>query len=344
MRALGLALAVTLLAPPAWAQPDHRAIASRTLDQVILPGTTAFHDAAEALVAAAPADCAAIAPEELRATFQATWDAWMRIEHLRFGPLEEGDRALQIAFWPDSRGTVGRTVERMLAAEDAVVDDPETFAQQSIGARGLPAMERLLYDDDGVVALEEPYRCRYIAAVAQDIARLAGEVHSGWHGPWAEHVRTAGEPDNPVFLAPAEVSQRLFDTVIGALELTARGRLERPLGTFQSPRPRLAEAWRAGRALRQIELVVEATDATLSASFVPELPEAAQATLAEAYAGLRQDLARVAEQGSLAEALTASRIRVEVLTQRTAGLANTIGLTVGPSLGITQGFNSADGD
>ncbi|MCB1403259.1 MAG: signal peptidase, partial [Rhodobacteraceae bacterium] len=60
------------------------------------------------------------------------------------GPSETG--ALSIAFWPDDRGFTARTLAGLIAAEDPIAGDPAGYGEVSIAARGLFALEMLLYD------------------------------------------------------------------------------------------------------------------------------------------------------------------------------------------------------
>lgn len=326
------------------AEPDHHALGVRTLEEVIQPASIAFATATAALREAADNRCAAMNVDELHTRSHAAWDRWMSLQQFRFGPLEEEDRALQISFWPDKRGRVGRMVAQMLAAQDPAIEGPDGLARLSIAARGFPALERLLYDDTGRIALDDAFRCRYIAAVARDLDRLAIEIEAAWNGDWAMQIRTAGAAENTTFLAPEEVSQRLFATLLGALEETATGRLARPLGTLGNSRPRLAEAWRSGRSLRHIEQVVDTAEQTTRVAFAPDLTEEDQTRIAEAVATVKTALIRVREVGTLPEAIVSHPLRVEVLQQSVEHLTDTLRETIGPGLGIAQGFNSVDGD
>lgn len=342
-------LLVALLLPGAMsvsavAEPDHRAAADRLLSEVVQPGTTAFAAATATLARTAAPVCADMEPAALRDAFHGAWDAWMGIQHLRFGPVEDESRNLQIAFWPDNRGTVGRTVERLLTTENAPVEDGEAFAKVSVGARGLPALERLLFDDSGTLPLDSAFRCAYAAAIAADLERLATEIYAAWKGPFAAIWATAGEESNTVFLAPQETSQRVFAVTLGALEETVRHRLGTPLGTVAMARPQLAEARRSGRSLRQIGLVLDATEHSLMTVFGPALDPGDRTTLADAYTRARRDLDRVAEHGDLSAALAENRIRVEVLQQSVERIVLTMRAEIGPKLGIAAGFNAADGD
>ena len=73
-----------------------------------------------------------------------------RLDRGRGIPLRAGARrttpASRIAFWPDTKGSTPRTLAAMIAGEDPVVDDPAAFAGVSVAARGLFALDWLLFD------------------------------------------------------------------------------------------------------------------------------------------------------------------------------------------------------
>jgi predicted lipoprotein len=339
------ALLVALALPVQAAEPvDHQAIAERAV-AVILPAADRFAETGAALAEAAPGDCAATDGELVRARFNAAWDAWLALQPYRFGPLEVEQRALQIAFWPDPRGMTGRTVERLLATEAAPVDDPAAFAEVSVAGRGLPALERLLYDDTGPVALDDTFRCRYVAAAAGDLARLASRAAERWRDPWAARMTQAGAPGNDSFRAPREVTARLYSSLVATLEETAMHRLAPPLGTFDAPKPRLAEAWRAGRSLAQVRGVVDAARTELRQVFFPALGPEAQAAIESSLETVRESLDRVAEAGGLPQAVAGpDRIKVEVLMQSIERLVVELRKHLGPGIGVAEGFNASDGD
>lgn len=336
-----LMIAITL-SKLAYAETDHRALADRLLSEVILPGVEDFRQATVVLSASA-ATCGDGSESDFRDQFHATWDAWMAIQHLGFGPLEQDNRALQIAFWPDGRGRTAKTVARLVKAEDPIVDDPSGFAKISVAGRGLYALERLLYEDKGE-RLATPYICRYRKAAAEDLERLATEIATEWNGEWVEAVKTAGAPENTIFLAPEEVSQRLLATLNGSLDLTVRLRLGKPLGSLNKPKPRLAEAWRSGRSLRQIDLIVAAARKTFDAAFVPDLTPEEVGQVTAVFATIMTAQRDVAAAGDLQEAVVMDRLKVEILQGAIQRLAEALTGTVGVQLGIAKGFNSADGD
>ncbi|MFM7336086.1 MAG: imelysin family protein [Tabrizicola sp.] len=313
MRATLLAL---LLASPALA--DTTAV----VQDHIRPGFTAFADAATALAAIDSCD-----PKAIRPAFNATYDAWMQVAHLTVGPAEEDGRGLAVLFWPDPKGS-GWKAQRALLATPPTTED---MAQQSVAARGLPALERLLYPTE---ALETA--CPLIQVTADDLAATAAALAADW-GPYGDLLITAGEPGNDRFLKPEEATQALFTQLATGLETLADRRIGRPLGTFDKPRPDLAEAHAAGRSVRNIALSLAALR-DLAAKLSPESAKTLAAfdhalKLAE---GLDPDIDRITDPQAW--------LKLEILQQAVRATRDTAIAELGPALGVELGFNSADGD
>jgi predicted lipoprotein len=305
------------------------------LDDHILPSVDRFAASTAALSEAAQADCRA---DALRPAYQQAFDAWMGISHLRFGPLEAEGRGLAIAFWPDTRGMVGKTVAGLIAAEDASVADEAAFAEVSVAGRGLFALELLLYDPDLSAYGPGDYSCALARALSADLARMGRDTAADWQG-YADLLRTAGQPGNAVFLSEAEATQALYTALMAGLEFTADQRLGRPIGTFDRPRPERAEARRSGRPLQNVTLSLLALRdlaRTLATGPIPETEEAFDMALQTA-ATLGDPLFEGVDTPS-------GRLRVEILQQKVDFARDAIAAEIGTTLGIAAGFNSLDGD
>ena len=321
-----LAALALLTASPAWADVPE------AVNDHILPGYAAFAAAADALTLAAQESCS---PDELKAPFNAAWDAWLGIAHIHMGPVEENGRTLAIAFWPDPK-SLGAKAQRALLTGDPAALEPAAFADQSIAARGFPALERLLYSD----LAKGADACPLIRATAADLARLAHEVQAGWQGDagYAMALTGAGQPGNTLYLTEAEARQALFTQLASGLELVADQRLGRPLGTFDKPRPERAEARLSGRSLRQVVLSLQALRA-LAASLSPQ----AISTLAAFDRAIT--LAEGLDDPVLAGTSDPqARLKVEILQQAVQAARDAALAELAPSLGVDIGFNSADGD
>ncbi|GGL51601.1 imelysin family protein [Wenxinia marina] len=322
-----LALTLALVASPAVADVGH---ATR---EVILPGFARFAEAADDLAAAAADDCTAGA---LLPAYQDAFDAWMTVADLRLGPSETA--ALSVAFWPDDRGFTPRQLSTLIAAEDPVVADPDAFAEVSVAARGLFALDMLLGDADLSGYGTDSYTCALVQAVATDLARTAAALEAGW-ADYAGVLESAGATGNATFLAEDEAVRAIYTQIVSGLEFTADTRLGRPMGTFERPRPTRAEAWRTDRPVRDVVLASEAAVALAHALVGGELP-ATDAALAR----VRQAAERVGDPSLQDLDDPQARLLVEVLQQAVRSLKAAIEGEVGAPLGIAPGFNSTDGD
>ncbi|MEE2861920.1 MAG: imelysin family protein [Pseudomonadota bacterium] len=296
----------------------------------ILPRHQAFAQAAEDLADAANESCDA---QDLVPAFQSAYDGWMGIQHIRVGPIEEEGRGLAISFWPDPKA-MGERAQRDLLQGDASRLQPDSFAQQSVAARGLTGLERLLYPP-------QPWpadTCQLIRATASDLARLADELRDGWADGFGPLLLSAGEPKNTRFLSQAEARQLLFTQVVTGLEYIKDQRLGRPLGSFDRPRPERAEAIASGRSLRNVTLSLEAIREMVAA-----LSGEAPRTLAalDRAIGLAEALTDPVLAGT---ANPQGRLKVEILQQAVDAAQQEAVAELGPALGVTTGFNAMDGD
>ncbi|WP_136441469.1 imelysin family protein [Pacificoceanicola onchidii] len=328
MRVLSaLALSLSLAAPAS-------AGVKETLSDHILPGFARFGAASDALAKVAEADCTAPA---LRPALQETFDAWMAIGDLRIGPSETG--ALSIAFWPDTRGFTPRTLRRLIAEEDPVAGDAAAYAEVSIAARGLFALEMLLFDPELSTYKAGSYTCLLAATLAADLGNQARDLKSGWSETFAETLLTAGEAGNATYLTQAEATQALYTQILAGLEFTQARRLGAPLGTFERPRPARAEARRSARSLRNVVLAAEAAHSLATAFADWEIPvtDAAFARVLEVADAIEDPAFQDIRDPS-------SRLRAEILQQSVHALSEAIQAEIGAPLGISAGFNSQDGD
>ncbi len=337
MRILPL-IAASLMLPVSALAQDRSAILLDATQSHILPRFAELADTADALAETAQQDCEPTSPA-LRAAYGASFDSWISLSHLRFGPTEVDDRAFAMAFWPDTKGFTSKALSQHITVEDAAVESVEVYAETSVAGRGFFALERMLFDpafaDQGSAA----YRCALIQVITADIDANARAMADDWQ-TYAPSLTQPGV--NSRYGTQDEALQELFKALSTGLEFTASTRLGRPLGTFDRPRPKRAEARRSERSLRHVELSLIALR-DLAARLSSDHPEVAS-DLDAAFARAIGTARSIDDPALAGVADPAARFRIEALQQSITDIRTIASTELGPTLGISAGFNSLDGD
>jgi hypothetical protein len=297
----------------------------------------------------------------LRGAYHAAADAWQSVEHVRTGPIDAHLRADRLAFWPDPRNATGRQLAELLAGHDPAALTAEAFARASAAVQGLPAAERLLFDEGALAAFQTGAedarrRCQVLQAITRNVAGIAAEVQREWTGgdaAYARRIASAG-PGNVTFLEPKEATFEVLRSLDGGLDRLASLKLARPLGSSPAAaRPTLAEEWRSARSLRNVRLNLAALRALYlgeggwgPSDFVRDV-----ATAPEIDARLRRGFdtcLQIAEAipGSLDSAVTdpGRRPSVERLLKEIRALGHAVQEYLATALDLPLGFNARDGD
>lgn len=359
MRFIASVLTVLLLLA---AHPGHAveaaayaALNKSAIEKHILPRYEALVTATAGLNAAAKAFCTAPATKpvtDLQAAFGQTMDAWQDIQHVRFGPIDWFFRSQRFAFWPDPRNTIGKQMAELLSKHQSGSVDPELLAKGSVATQGLPALERLIFGEDASKlksGTDAAYRCRYVEAIAINLAQMANETQAAWREggdkAFAAVMQDGEKPDAP-YREPQEATLELFKALYLAVELAADHKLARPLGAaLKDARPRLSESWRSERSLRNIQRNLAAAQDLYLNSFSPAVPDKAADT------AIRDSFAKaVTTANALKTPLEAAvqdskaRPQAEALAAELLALKKLLGDRLPPALDIPVGFNALDGD
>ncbi|MDX8350605.1 imelysin family protein, partial [Cognatiyoonia sp. IB215446] len=314
-------------------------ITADIVENHVLPRFDMLAAAGQDLSDAATEDCAATS-EPLRIAYGVAFDTWIAASHMRFGPTETDDRAFAIAFWPDSRGATPKALGTLLRDEDPIAQSAEAYRDMSIAARGFYAMEFLLYDEAISIAGDADYRCQLVRTVAADIANMTRDIATDWTDSYAALLTNPS--GDGVYRTDLEAMQELFKALTTGLQLTSEARLGRPLGTFDQPRPRRAEAWRSERSARHVAIAIESL-ADLGTRLSVDDP-ILQESLNAAFGRAQAQIAALDDPAFAGVADPTSRIKVEAIRSRVEEIRAIAENELGPSLGVASGFNALDGD
>ena len=227
----------------------------------------------------------------------------------------------------------------MIRDNDPIVNDAEAFQTLSIAARGLYALEFLLFDPAFAPDGEDGYYCALVKAIAAEIERNATAMRDDWQ----TYQTALREPTEAgPYRDEKEALREVYKALGTGLQFTADARLGRPLGTFDRPRPNRAEARRSKRSLRHVEVSLQSTFelALILSQTEPDI----QASLRLAFERSLELVSDLDDPDFSGVTEQSGRFRVEVLQQSIVRILDILTLELAPALGVTAGFNALDGD
>ncbi|MEW6273045.1 MAG: imelysin family protein [Thermodesulfobacteriota bacterium] len=244
-------------------------------NRVVVPRYAAMSRAFTALEEATSGFCAAPSSAGLgaaRAAWRAAIGAWLEASIIQFGPIRDDNRRLRIEFWPDGNNNVRRSVQQILARDDAL--DAATLASQSVAGQGLPALEQLLFEPDADVLAaftteaRAPRRCAYATAIAGNLQRIGAAVESEWRrseGGWVDQLARAGRGSDAFPDRDAAVEE-VVNSLVTVVEVTKNNRIGDPLGgdAVTEAKPFRAESFASGNSLANVVHAVRGLEAVYS--------------------------------------------------------------------------------
>jgi len=321
-------------------------------DHQVIPSYQAFALAAGQLEIVAGEFCNSpdtAGLESFRQAFHGAMDGWQQIQHVQFGPITYFNWNFRLHYWPDEKGTGGRQLESLVTSGNAELLEPDNFARESVGVQGFPALERLLFTEGSIGALQEdPFRCQVAHAIARNISDIAEGVHQRWVDEFRATIANADE--RGFFESAEDAAIDFMKAQVEPIRRIQQQKIEEVIGeNAQRARVRRAESWRAERSLRNVELNILALesffngDDQTSKSLSSLLEASDVSTINGIFSELEQSF--MALPDSLEEALASDGGHARLLALAAhldalfeafeAGLKNT---------DLYLGFNSLDGD
>ncbi|HWL28416.1 MAG TPA: imelysin family protein [Burkholderiaceae bacterium] len=353
MRGLAVVLFCSLAPAHGAGIPDD--VGKNLVQGYLSPAFAEFRVAANAMHDRLQGWCAkpdAAGADGARADFERLAVTWSRIEFVRFGPLIESGRYERISFWPDPRGMTQRQVSGLLRGEGEIPDGV-ALASHSVALQGLPALEYVLYDDDGLLASQSSVArnaraCAYATAIAANLVNVSTELAQRWAagGDYARKFAQPG-PSNALYRNKEEVTSEAIKALSSGLQFARDVKVMPVLGdSMPAARPKRAPFWRSGLTAKTMSASVEGMQDFYKAAgfrYTPEetwMDASLQGELLQAHDTLS------AMSGSMAEQLISEDgYRSWTLTTLLFKNAKSImDEHIAPALGVRIGFNALDGD
>lgn len=356
---LGLAFSAAAqdatLSPPALHLDAVPAVLEKAVDGFIRPGYQRFHRSTTVLKTTISALCAAPSPEATEAAeaaFRDTVAAWSNIEVVRVGPVIEGNRFERILFYPDRKSTGLKQVQAAIAAKDESATTVDSLKDKSVAMQGLGALEFVLYGSGSETLRQEKdsHRCRYGAAIAGNLERLAEELTAEWDRPGG--IQDAWKhpgPDNPEFRDGREAITALLGILVHGAEAVRDQRVETFYkGEEKNTFPRQAIYWRSGLTFASVADNLEGLRALMHQSDMVSLLNDDVRSVVSSIDFVAKSLIRVARNVSpnveLAVTDAKERSKLDFLLLNGKDLIMRLNDGYGGAIGLGAGFSFSDGD
>lgn len=351
-----LALGATLAPLPAAAGLDAgkaRAVLARAVDEGIRPGYRAFRADAVAMAEAMKTLCAAPSADhraKADKAFAALVAGWGRVEIVRLGPALEKNRFERVLFYPDRKGLGLKQTQAILKAEDPAA--LTSLSGKSVAVQGLGALDYVLAGSgaEALLSGKDSYRCRFGAAIADNIADIAGELDAAWAAPGgiADNIRNPG-PDNPLYRTEAEAMTALLGIFVHGAETVRDQRIEPILrGAEAEMRPRAALFWRSRNTWTAVTANLDGLHTLWTkagmASLLPEDAGSVSSSITFVMKSMRALAARLEPDMERLAADPAGRGRIDYLLVNGRDLILRLSDDYGKAIGLGAGFSFADGD
>jgi predicted lipoprotein len=334
-------------------------VMQKAVDDFIRPGYRDLLEGTETLAEAAHMLCEKPSDETLgdvQMSFDEVVQQWSTIEIVRVGPVIEGNRFERFLFFPDRKSTGLKQVQRILATSDETATSVESLKGKSVAAQGLGALEYVLYGTGAEVLPTEKngFRCRYGAAIADNLKAVAGELHAEWEKP--DGIQAAWEkpgPNNPIYRDGKEAATELLGILVHGVESIRDQRL-RPFyagivkGEPDKGHPKMAIYWRSGNTMPALSANFTALQTLFNTADMKALLPDGNADVVSAVNYLLQaivdDLDEIDLPVEEALANDEQRGRLNRILQNTNDVLQRLNLDFGAAIGLSSGFSFADGD
>lgn len=346
--------------------PQAQAVSSRqwqtfnvnTVNHYVIPGYQQLSQESEQLLKTTQTLCAKPAkPREAlqaaRLSFHKTMDAWQHIQNIQFGPIQTLMRNYSMQFWPDKKNHVAKHLAQLIHSQDPKALSDEEFHKASVSIKGLPAIERLLFDiEDSKALLKRDFDCQVLVRISAYTAQSAADIAKEWQDMKQHFMNTDAE--DSYFEDDMDAATSLLKTLVEPLEVIRDLKLLRPLGSaFGQQKASRLESWRSERSLRNIQINVDSlfqlysgtktTEAGQQGGLSALLDAPTDTAIKQAFADIKQQLSEI-------PAPIAASIETESGYKTLIKLAESLKTLHGlldnavAKLDIHLGFNSRDGD
>lgn len=277
-----------------------------------------------------------------RNAFHQTMDAWQFLQNIQFGPIQTLMRNYTMQFWPDKKNHVSKHLAILLETDDPAALTDSEFHKASVSIKGLPAIERFLFEEDETKRLlTKPFHCQVLQRITSYTANSSKSLVVEWKDMQSQ-FSNASQPDG-YFEDDIDATTALLKSLVEPIEVIRDLKILRPLGSeFGQQKMRRLESWRSQRSLRNIAMNIESLE-HLYAGLNTILSKEDKKKITDQFKQVSQEINNIS---SPIESAIETKNGFHAFMKLSDSLKNlhTMLDTAVSNQGIHLGFNSRDGD
>lgn len=199
--------------------------------------------------------------KSIKKVFHYSMDAWQYIQNINFGPIEISIRNHSIQFWPDKKNHIGKQLNKLISGKDLSALMVDGFEKNSISVKGLPAIERLLFQKNALEQFKnKPFSCEVLQGISRYLSATASSLHNEWLVIMLPQFKDATQLDG-YFEDDIDAATSLLKTLVEPIEIIRDLKLDRPLGSqFDKAKFKRLESWRSRRSLVNLKLNLQSLE------------------------------------------------------------------------------------
>ena len=290
--------------------------------------------------------------EHVRTQWVVTAMSWDRLEVYLSGPAIKNERDYHINFWPAN----SRQIDALVMDVNQELNS-KLLSEGSVGRKGISGIEYLLFPENDSATLATftavtkygVRRCQYLHTLAIEVRQHGREILADWLEPPDDYARGYRGATNELTsnLVASELVVELVTNMVRQTEQLRDIKLGKPLGkqTNGVIKPFRLQSWRSGKSLQRMQASLAGVDALFEpmGNYLRQQGKHALSELISAQ------LIMVAEQlrsiaSPFVNALRQDRDKLETLYKQLTNLNALLRHELTEAMGISLGFNSADGD
>lgn len=288
---------------------------------------------------------------EITHEFNQVMDAWSKVQHTRFGPIELFLRFHRFYAWPEAQRRLVKSIREFLMNNDKTHLEPDRFKNTSTAIQGLLALEYLYYADkvevEALFKDSEITGCDFLTAISNNVKLIADGVVQDWVNEPINYTEVILNPseDSSYYVEHREGTLEFFKSLHLGLQVILDLKLKPVLGkSIDGAKPYLAEFALSDRSIPNIMANLESLQ-DLNKRFASLIEEKElRLLLDKAFRATHHTSTTINLPLQLAVVDSVERKKLEKLMLQVRALKQIVKTDMSKALGFSIGFNALDGD